>query len=321
MITARSVESSSAECAADDLRILVVEDEQESAERLAAMLAQWHCCAQVFRAGAEAIDRLGEFQPHVALISLSLPDLCGFEVAHRLCDCATARRALLISLSTSAQEHERRLANALGFDFHLLKPIDAEEFRRALDQIAMENGLPLRRLAPDQAAGAASQAAAEMPRRSARPHGDNLAAALCDARRALAGAEDSQPRKLLRLLLLDPAGRAAKGRANWLRRWGFEVDVCQSAEESLERVDSLAPHVIVVATEGLDVDACELAAALRARAGAGAPRLVALVRPGRERALCCPVESDYDLHLSGDTAVRQLGEALSELLAADPRFQ
>ena len=74
----------------------------------------------------------------------------------------------------------------------------------------------------------------------------------------------AQTRKLLRLLLLDPNGEAAKALAVWLRRWGFEVNVCHSAEESLEQLDSLAPHVIVVVTEGLDVDACDLAAALRA---------------------------------------------------------
>ena len=114
MITARSVESSAAGRPADDLRVLLVEDEQESAERLAAMLAEWHCRVQAFRAGAEAIERVGEFQPHVAVISLSLPDLCGFEVAHSLCNCATARRTLLISLSTAEQENERRLGQRLG---------------------------------------------------------------------------------------------------------------------------------------------------------------------------------------------------------------
>lgn len=91
MTTAWSAESLSAGRAGDALRILVVEDEQEAAERLTAMLAQWHCSVQAFGAGAEAIERLGEFQPHIAVISLSLPDLRGFEVGRRLSDCPNVR--------------------------------------------------------------------------------------------------------------------------------------------------------------------------------------------------------------------------------------
>ena len=50
---------------------------------------------------------------------------------------------LLISLSTEEQSLERERASALGFDFHLIKPIDADEFRRALVQMAHDEHLCL----------------------------------------------------------------------------------------------------------------------------------------------------------------------------------
>lgn len=319
MTTARSAESSVA-LAADALRVLVVDDDRETVARLAATLAQWNCSVQAFGAGAEAIARVGEFRPHVAVISLNLPDMQGFEVARRLCECAGARRLLLISLSEAEQEHERRLANALGFDFHSVKPISVNEFLRALVQIAQEYGLPA--ITPAHSSHAAeprNQLAPQSESSEAQPN--EPAASAIETRRATSGVAQAQPGAQLRLLLVDQGAEAARILADWLRRRGFAVKVCLGGDEAVAQVTAFAPHVIVVATEGLDVDACDLAASLRVRARAIRPRLVALVEPGRERSVRCPAETDFDLHLSGGAAVQQLGEALSELLAADPRLQ
>lgn len=320
MTAVRSAESSTAGQGADALRVLVVEDDHEAAERLAGMLAECHCRVQAFHAGSEAIARVGEFQPHLAVISLSLPDMRGFEVAHRLCECAETRRVLLISLSTQDQESERRLANALGFDFHLVKPVDADEFRRDLLQIARDYGLPC---------GAGSSAAPEGARSGegiswhdgGEPAAEACAAALRETAWAWSRASLAKSRNSLRVLLVDQGREAAGNLAHWLRRWGYEVKVCLGADQALEEVDAFAPHVIVVETEGLDVDACALAAALKDRARAAQPRLIALVAPGRERTVCCPATSDFDLHLSGPAAVQRLGEALGELLSIDARFE
>jgi DNA-binding response OmpR family regulator len=141
--TAWSTQSQSAGRSGDALRVLVVEDHAETAARLRAMLEAWNCRVQVCASGAEAIAGIPEFLPHVALVSLYLPDMRGCDVAHRLCACAGSHGLLLISLSTRDQESERSRANALGFDFHLIKPVDAEEFHRAMTQMARDYGLPL----------------------------------------------------------------------------------------------------------------------------------------------------------------------------------
>lgn len=128
--------------AVDTLRVLVVEEHVDTADQLAAQLAAWDCRVQVHDDGSSALAIAQEFQPHIAAISLSLPDMCGYEVACRLRECARTRRVVLISLSKANQGRERGSANALNFDFHLLKPVDTDAFHRAVSQIAHDYGLP-----------------------------------------------------------------------------------------------------------------------------------------------------------------------------------
>ncbi|HEV7223964.1 MAG TPA: response regulator [Pirellulales bacterium] len=127
----------------DALRVLVVEDHAEDAEALRAMLQRWKCNVEVCRSGGDALDGIAEFLPHIAVISLDLPDMRGCDVAHRVYARGGSHCTLLISLSTRDQESERRRANALGFDFHLIKPVDSDEFHRAMTQMAHDYGLPL----------------------------------------------------------------------------------------------------------------------------------------------------------------------------------
>lgn len=143
MTTAWSTRSHAAGQFVDTLRVLVVEDHAETAEALRAMLEQWKCNVRICHSGGEALGGIAEFLPHIAVISLDLPDMRGCDVAHRMYACGGSQCMLSISLSTRDQESERRRANALGFDFHLIKPVDADEFHRAMTQMVHDYGLPL----------------------------------------------------------------------------------------------------------------------------------------------------------------------------------
>jgi len=191
----------------------------------------------------------------------------------------------------------------------------------ALAQIAHDYALPCGDAPLGPAAGGARPGEATSWHDGGEPTAEARSAALREARQPRTGAGLARSRGSLRLLLVDQGREAARNLARWLRRWGYEVKVCLGAYQALEEADAFAPHVIVVETEGLDVDACSLAAALKRRARATQPRLIALVAPGRERTVFCPSNSGFDLHLSGPAAVQRLGEALSELLSIDARFE
>jgi CheY-like chemotaxis protein len=125
----------------DGLRVLIVDEHIEGAENLRKLLSGWGCGVEVCYSGTEAAIRAREERPHVALISLNLPDVRGADVAHQLRCCKQSCGLLLISLSTEEQSLERERATALGFDSHLIEPVDADEFRRALAQMAREEHL------------------------------------------------------------------------------------------------------------------------------------------------------------------------------------
>ena len=74
--------------------------------------------------GHEALAVIAATAPDVALVDIGLPDLDGREVARRIRSDASGRGLQLVALTGHADEEDRRLAMAAGFDDFLVKPFD-----------------------------------------------------------------------------------------------------------------------------------------------------------------------------------------------------
>jgi PAS domain S-box-containing protein len=108
-------------------RILVVDDNADSADSLALLLRlSGHEVATAFDGGA-AVSMAASFAPDVILLDLGLPVLNGYEAAERIRSAQGARRPLLIALTGWGQEDDRRRSREAGFDCHLVKPVDPLE--------------------------------------------------------------------------------------------------------------------------------------------------------------------------------------------------
>ena len=108
-----------------DCRVLVVDDNVDSADSLSQclrMLGYQTCSAND---GMEAVQAASRYQPHVAVLDIGLPKLSGYEAAHRIRE-QSGDKVLLIALSGWGQEEDRRRSKAAGFDHHLVKPVDIE---------------------------------------------------------------------------------------------------------------------------------------------------------------------------------------------------
>ena len=104
-------------------RVLVVDDNRDSANMMAMLLEFVGHQARTAHDGLKAVAEVAEFQPHVVLLDIGLPVLNGYEAAERIRR-APGIQPVLIALTGWGQPEDRRRAVDAGFDHHLIKPVD-----------------------------------------------------------------------------------------------------------------------------------------------------------------------------------------------------
>ena len=114
----------------DALRILVVDDNVDSAETMSMLLRIWGHSVCVAHNGTEALRVARKHSPHLVLLDIGLPGMDGFDVARRLRKLGKARRAVLLAVTGYSQPDDRLHALAAGFDDYLVKPVDANELKQ-----------------------------------------------------------------------------------------------------------------------------------------------------------------------------------------------
>jgi signal transduction histidine kinase len=112
-------------------RVLVVEDNEDSAETLAEMVRMLGHDVEVASDGPTAIRRAVEYHPDVVLCDIGLPGMDGYEVAHNV-RAARGRDVRLIAITGYAQPEDVAMAMEVGFDEHVAKPCGPEQIERLL---------------------------------------------------------------------------------------------------------------------------------------------------------------------------------------------
>jgi signal transduction histidine kinase/two-component SAPR family response regulator len=105
-------------------RILVVDDNFDSAESMAMMLTLSGHEVATAHDGMEAVKLAGEFQPDVAFLDLGMPKLDGYEAARSIRQQSWGKQIVLVALTGWGQQEDKRRSREAGFDAHLVKPID-----------------------------------------------------------------------------------------------------------------------------------------------------------------------------------------------------
>jgi CheY-like chemotaxis protein len=108
-------------------RVLIVEDNLDSAETLRLLLSTMGYEVKAVHDGLQGLQAACEFRPPVAVIDIGLPLLDGYELARRLRAHPETSDTLLIALTGYGQEDDRRRALEAGFDHHLVKPTPPEK--------------------------------------------------------------------------------------------------------------------------------------------------------------------------------------------------
>ncbi|MGH7106358.1 MAG: GAF domain-containing protein, partial [Acetobacteraceae bacterium] len=112
----RTTSSEAAEPKVTPRRVLVVDDNVDSAQSLAMLLnLQGHETRVAFSA-KQALELVGRFRPEIALIDLGLPEMDGYGLAERLRTLPELRSTRLMAVTGYGQAEDRRRTQAAGFD-------------------------------------------------------------------------------------------------------------------------------------------------------------------------------------------------------------
>jgi len=111
-------------------RILIVDDNADSANSLAMILNLCGHVAEPVYGAAEALERAAAIDPEIILLDIGLPGMDGYEVARRLR--SRGSNARLVALTGYGQPEDVRRAEDAGFDTHLVKPVDLQHLLRGL---------------------------------------------------------------------------------------------------------------------------------------------------------------------------------------------
>ena len=115
-------------------RILVVDDNEDARELLGEMLRELGHDVELAADGPSALDKLKIFSPDVAILDLGLPVMDGFELARRIADTPADPRPRLVALTGYGGEGDVARTRAVGFDAHLVKPVDLASLVSAIDR-------------------------------------------------------------------------------------------------------------------------------------------------------------------------------------------
>jgi signal transduction histidine kinase len=104
-------------------RILVVDDDSDTAETLSMLLELLGDEVSVANDGMAALAAVERVHPSVILLDIGMPGMDGYEVARRLRDLPGGSQLSLIALTGWGQREDRERSHGAGFDHHLVKPV------------------------------------------------------------------------------------------------------------------------------------------------------------------------------------------------------
>ena len=105
-------------------RVLVVDDNEDSAAMLVRLLARSGHDVRSAYTGPTALDVAADFLPDVVLLDIGLPGIDGYEVARQLRQIPRLEGVKIVAMTGYGQEADIRLAREAGFDSHQVKPVD-----------------------------------------------------------------------------------------------------------------------------------------------------------------------------------------------------
>jgi CheY-like chemotaxis protein len=117
------------------LRILVADDNVDSAKSLAILLEIMGNEVHTAYDGCEAVDIATTFHPDLALLDIGMPRLNGYEACRRIREQPWGKTTVMVALTGWGQIEDVRRSEQAGFDHHLVKPVEPGVLEKLLDSL------------------------------------------------------------------------------------------------------------------------------------------------------------------------------------------
>jgi PAS domain S-box-containing protein len=105
-------------------RILVVDDNRDSATSLAMLLQMTGNDTQTAYDGLGAVEQAEAYRPDVILLDIGLPEMNGYDACREIRRQPWGKEVVVIALTGWGQDEDRRKSKDAGFNAHLVKPVD-----------------------------------------------------------------------------------------------------------------------------------------------------------------------------------------------------
>lgn len=116
-------------------RILVVDDNHDSALSMAMMLSIMGHETRTAHDGESAVSSAESFLPDVVLLDIGLPKLNGYEVAQRIRENVWGQSMFLIAVTGWGQDEDRARSSEVGLNVHMVKPVEPSALERLLSDL------------------------------------------------------------------------------------------------------------------------------------------------------------------------------------------
>lgn len=114
-------------------RVLVVDDNRDSAESMASLLSLMGHEARAAFDGPTALAQAQALKPDIALVDLAMPTMDGYELCRRLREAPELQAMKVVAVTGYGQIDDRERTQAAGFDEHIVKPVEFQALKSLLD--------------------------------------------------------------------------------------------------------------------------------------------------------------------------------------------
>jgi hypothetical protein len=124
----------------DDIRVLVVEDDEDSRKLLGVMLTKQGAEVTSTSSSAEALNAFGQMLPDVVVSDIGMPEEDGYELIRKVRALPAERGGLTpaIALTGYATRKDRERALSAGYQMHLAKPVEPAELVAAIASLSLK---------------------------------------------------------------------------------------------------------------------------------------------------------------------------------------